>query len=45
MLGLNDEMDSLMLREVELDVCMVCAGEKRSETRPLLRRVKLIRTR
>jgi len=45
MLGLNDEMDSLMLREAGLDVCMVCAGEKRSETRPLLRRVRLTRTR
>ena len=45
MLGLNDERDSLMLREWKVDMCMECAGEKRSETRPLLRRVKLIRTR
>ena len=45
MLGLNDEMDSLMLREWKVDMCMECAGEKLSETRPLVRRVKLIRTR
>ena len=27
MLGLNDERDSLMLREWKVDICMECAGE------------------
>jgi len=31
MLGLNDEMDSLMLREWKVGMCMECAGEKRSD--------------
>lgn len=31
MLGLNDERDSLMLREWKVDMCMECAGEKRSD--------------
>jgi len=45
MLGLNDERDSLMLREWKVDMCVECAGEKRSDANSLLSSFTLTRTR